>query len=227
MIGPESLSATCLPEGTPAPRTWRAAKIAILAVVCLIPSPDIGMFVGPVMLAVVFQAIWGRGESKRWWLSWQVLGVLAGLVIFLPGWQALAEYSVRASLPQPMDVSCQANVKALWRIVEAYETQNGRSPEAKELFQDESVRRMQCPFRRREGKHGDSYFYFPPAWGAKDHRLVICDLQQHDKWSQKRSVAFSDDDNARSLTPKAFEAELAKPKNADFAAAFVAAGGQN
>jgi len=127
---------------------------------------------------------------------------------------------------------CRTRIAAIWKGIVVYRT-GGYSPpppDLETLVDRGTIHKtdLQCPVGDPERE--PHYFYFPPsaAVDAPVGVLVLCELEANHA-GDKRHVLCNTKDQAdiRALGPEAFAAELAKPVNAAFAAAFRAAGGKD
>ena len=210
------------PPALPKVSAWPAFLMVALATVTMIP--EVGMLFGPWLLGTVFRTVAAQGRDgkhrRAWWL-----GVLVGVVVFLPAWSIVVQQGFAKSMDSARNVICLTHLHSLETSIQIYSETHHLAPWNLQVLVSEGLidrGALTCPSTCSEPPTID-YFYYPLAWGEKDHRLVVCDLSPHKRGIRCVLFSSSNMDMPKTLTAKEFAAELARPENADFATGFRAA----
>lgn len=212
---------------TPPPPAIRR-KPSALAVAALILGiggfvPILGILLGGagIVLGIVVLA---RNAGGR---DFAIAGIVAALVgtinvhvWLLPGLTCKSE--------QLKQARCVFNLNGIGEGIFEYaqKNQGAYPPDLEVLVRQRLVtrNRLQCP--GAEGNRLCDYFYLAPSGDPADvprDLLMACDLRDNHGEGREALYAYG---NVRSLTEVEFQAELAKPVNAAFAAALRKAEGE-
>ena len=198
-----------------------AASVAAVVAGALVPVAGwaAGLVVYWLIVMAMFKVSFGKAILA--WLPTlgQVVVVVPLLVaLLMPGLDRARELAKRAS--------CINNLTSISTGVTMYQASKGQFPATLDdlVKEGQSPRVMICPSDLKNRR--SSYFYMPPARGAKadDATIIACDFRDnhHGRW---RSILYADT-HVGHATEEAFQEELAKPVNADFANALKAAESQ-
>jgi len=190
---------------------------------------------GHVALGLAFflsapRAAAARSDKSAWLRPMTAALVLVLLVTVLYS-VLVASYigGIRNAAKMSDARACKMRMDGIWRGISLYRSENNMPPpDFQALIKHGSIteRYLQCP--AGDPSLACHYFYFPSSAevDAPAGALVVCELEANHT-GQKRHVLCNDTSDIRALGPQEFAAELAKPVNAAFAAAFRAAGGKD
>ena len=225
---------TATPHPTAPRKSSGLAVGALILGICGI-VPLLGILLGGagIVLGIVVLARHAGGKGLA------VGGIVAGLVSIVIG-QALFGPSFLPDLGGPRETTggwpglCGRNLNGIGKGIAMYQTENQDAfpPNLEVLITEDCVswKMLRCPVVDRtmpqepsaEENRRCDYFYLAPSLGAPGDLLMACDYRDnHGGW---RSVLYAAG-NAKGLTEVEFQAELAKPINAAFAAALRKAEG--
>jgi len=230
------------PPASPPPQAG-ARKSSALAVGALILGlcgivPILGILLGGIgiVLGIVVLAKNAGGKGLA------VGGIIAGLVGIVIGQALMVVIMLVPALSRARELSkralCGGNLNGIGKGIAMYATENNDAypPNLQVLITEGSVsaRMLQCP--SAGGNRRCDYFYFPPPGDpaedpAEDspyvwrdmELLVACDFKNN-HGGEGRNVMYASM-LTKWILEDAFQAELAKPVNAAFAAALRKAEG--
>jgi hypothetical protein len=174
------------------------------------------------LVAVVAGFLAGRDTKGHIAGGWGFGAGLGVMVVFgtMMAFSALGGGGARKSALRSI---CMSNLRSLGNAVMMYENNNHGEPApdlpALVAAQYTSSALFVCP-QANSGRPCD-YFYFPPPAGVQDGRLMMCDLAGN-HGPDGRSVLTAGV-SCKWVTEADFQALLARPENAEFAAALKAA----
>ncbi len=196
--------------------------------------PVVVLAAGHVALGLAFflsapRAAAGRCDKSAWPRSMTAALVLV-LLVAVPysGVIVSGIGGIRAVVNAAEAAACKTRIGEFMTSISRYRRRNNMPPPDFEALLEEptvTVKSLQCP--AGDPERACHYFYFPSsaAVGAPAGALVVCELDANHA-GHGRYVLCNDKPDIRLLGPEEFAAELAKPENAAFAAAFRAAGGR-
>ena len=125
--------------------------------------------------------------------------------------------------PHPPRLYCDTNLSTLGTGIAIYKAEHHDQypPDLNAIVQaGTSAQVLRCPDAK--SNRTCDYFFLPPAANAPGTALIVCDLAGNHPDGRNCLRAWCSVD---CLTTEQFQAELAKPENAAFAAGLKAAGG--
>ena len=215
---------------TASPPSHRAArqKTSLLAVGALILGicgivPVLGILLGGVGIVLGIVALAKRAGGKGLAVGGiiaGIVGIVIGQMWLVPELTSLKELDKRCR--------CGGNLNAIGNSIAAYWAENqGAYPRDLDVLVRQGLvakTMLRCP--GGEGNRRCDYFYLAPSGDAAavpDDLLVACDLRGNHR--DVRNVMYASG-SVKRLTEVEFQAELAKPVNAAFAAALREAEGE-
>ena len=229
------MTATPPPVAPPSPHPAAPQKTSGLAVGALILGicgivPFLGILLGGagIVLGIVVLA---RNAGGRGFAIAGIVTGLGGLVIvqalfvptFLPGLGGARELT-----SHPPRARCGGNLNSISKAIAMYGVDNEDAfpPDLEVLITEGTVSwtMLRCPSvqskmpwkQSAEENRRCDYFYLAPSLGAPRDLLVACDYR--DNHGEGRNVLYAGT-GVKWILEDAFQAELAKPVNAAFAAA--------
>lgn len=207
----------------PEPKGKGLAVLALVLGLCgLIPFLGWLTGFGAIVVGIIVLATGRPGKGMA------IGGMVAGVV--LPILMAGAGMAIFFNLAsgKANEVRCISNLRNIGSAVSMYRAENGdKWPQDLQVLQNSQqlgYNSLRCPSAPK-GSQNDYFYFAPPTAGVEagaSSSVVACDHKGNHR--DGRNVLF-EDGSVRKLSESEFQAELAKPHNAAFAAALRAAEG--
>jgi hypothetical protein len=234
-----------MPQFTPpqpayvAPEPPKGKGLAVLALILglcgLIPLLGWLTGFGAIVVGVIVLATGRPGKGMA--IGGMVAGVLLPIVVAGVGvayyfWRE--DQRAKAPVPPPRwsnefadPATCVSNLSNLGSGIALYRRQHADKWPADLMSAlttgGSPAMFVRCPSANQRLGRSSDYFYLAPKDDDQPDRIIVCDLKGNHRG--KRNV-LSASMNVRQLTESEFQAELARPENAAFAAALEAAEGR-
>jgi len=199
----------------PAATFWRSVGTNLLVSVVMGVLSLFGLPLGWLIIKGMFRTTYGKAILA--WLPTLPIAFLgAGLTaaILVPTLQQANELTNRTI--------CMSNLSGVGRAITLYKMRNDRRypPTLKVLIEaGQPSKYFRCPSARRSRREPGwriDYFYLPPKPDTNRDRLMVCDFRENHRGQRNVLRVGMVVDR---LTEAEFQAELARPANADFAKA--------
>jgi len=197
----------------------------LVVVASCVVGPAAGLLVTWLIIKAMFAVSFGKAILA--WLPTLALAVVA--LPFIGFMAAMIVPALQQARQQASQTQCMVNLRSVGTSMDLYKltmTGNRSYPADLVAMVDKgmiSPKTLICPCLRHGNRPAGrkcDYFYLPPSPGG-NQTIVACDFDgNHSDGS--RNVLFTDGHIQR-MSAAAFQAELAKPENAAFAAALLQA----